>query len=162
MFDSVWLWITLLESVLVALTVFGSGFLCLALCIYCIWLSFDFCRILIVQFYSTLFEFAWIYSTVFDFVKLTQLCTNFVLVFKQNAGQTNFAQTKIWSKKLRATKKIGYKKFGKIGSVIAESFLVWTKVAKANVACTNVTVTVFICWRWSQEPTYKVWSKLGQ
>ena len=33
----------------------------------------------------------------------------------------------------------------KIGSVMAELFLVWTIVAETNVAWTNVTVTVFIC-----------------
>ena len=48
-------------------------------------------------------------------------------------------------KKLRTTKKLGTKSLVKIGAVIAELFLVWTKVAKANVAWTNVTVTVFIC-----------------
>ena len=36
----------------------------------------------------------------------------------------------------------------KIGSVTAEIFLIWT-----NVAYTNVTVTVGICFRCSQEPT---------
>ena len=45
----------------------------------------------------------------------------------------------------------------KIGSVTAEIFLIWT-----NVAWTNVTVTVDICERWFQEPTFKVWSKFGQ
>ena len=30
----------------------------------------------------------------------------------------------------------------KIGSLIAELFLIWAKVAKTNVAWTNVTVTV--------------------
>ena len=35
----------------------------------------------------------------------------------------------------------------------------WTKVAKTNVAWTNVPVTVGICY---QEPTCKVSSKWGQ
>ena len=63
---------------------------------------------------------------------------------------------------MRAPTKLGTKSLDKIGSVIAELFLIWTKVAKTNVAWTNVTVTVRICEIWSQEPTYKVWSKLGQ
>ena len=33
----------------------------------------------------------------------------------------------------------------KIGSVTAEIFLIWTIVARTNVALTNVTVTVGIC-----------------
>ena len=37
-----------------------------------------------------------------------------------------------------------------------------TNVARTNVAWTNVTVTVGIFSRWSQEPAFKVWSKLGQ
>ena len=49
---------------------------------------------------------------------------------------------KLVKKKLRATKKLGTKSLVKIGSVIAELFLVWTKVAKTNDAWTNVTVTV--------------------
>ena len=50
----------------------------------------------------------------------------------------------------------------KIGSVTAEIFLIGTNVARRNVAWTNVTVTVDICERWFQEPTFKVWSKSGQ
>ena len=49
----------------------------------------------------------------------------------------------------------------KIGSVTVEIFLIWTNVARTNVAWTNVTVSVGICSRGSQEPTFKVWSKLG-
>ena len=64
---------------------------------------------------------------------------------KENVGQTNLAQKVFGQIKLRATKKLGTKSLVKIGSVIAELFLVWTKVAKANVAWTNVTVAVFIC-----------------
>ena len=48
----------------------------------------------------------------------------------------------------------------KIGSVAAEIFLIGTKVARANVAGTNVTVTVGICSRFFKEP--KVSSKSGQ
>ena len=50
----------------------------------------------------------------------------------------------------------------KIGSVTAEIFLIWTNVARKNIAGTDVIVTVVICLRWSQEPTFKFWSKLGQ
>ena len=50
----------------------------------------------------------------------------------------------------------------KIESVTAEILLIWTNVARANVACTNVAITVGISSRWSQESTFKVWSKLGQ
>ena len=38
-------------------------------------------------------------------------------------------------------------------------FLIWANVTRTYVAWTNVTVTVFNCWKWSQEPTSKVWSK---
>ena len=49
-----------------------------------------------------------------------------------------------------------------IGSVIAEIFLIWTAVARTNVAWTNVNLIVGICARYSQEATFKVSSKLGQ
>ena len=62
---------------------------------------------------------------------------------KQDVGQTNFAQKRFGQKKLRAIKKLGTKSLVKIGAVISEVFLVWAKVAKANVVWTNVTVTVF-------------------
>ena len=64
---------------------------------------------------------------------------------KRILDQTNFAQKEFGKKKLRATKILDTKSLVKIGSVIAELFLVWVKVAKANFAWTNVTVTVFIC-----------------
>ena len=44
----------------------------------------------------------------------------------------------------------------KIGSVAAEIFLIWTKVARTNVAWTNVIMTVGIGSKWSKEPTFKV------
>ena len=50
----------------------------------------------------------------------------------------------------------------KIGSVTAEIYLIWTNVAKTNVAWTNVSLKIEICSRCSQEPTFKVSSKLGQ
>ena len=49
-----------------------------------------------------------------------------------------------------------------IESVPTEILLIWTIVARTNVAWTNVTMTVGICCRYSQDPTFKVWSKLGQ
>ena len=49
----------------------------------------------------------------------------------------------------------------KIRSVTAEIFLIWTNVARTNVAWTNVTMTVGICSRCSKEPTFKVSSKSG-
>ena len=66
------------------------------------------------------------------------------------------------SKKIKVCKKLGLKNLVKIWSVTAEIFLIWTNVSRTNVAWTNVTVTVGICERWSQEPSFKVWSKSGQ
>ena len=40
---------------------------------------------------------------------------------------------------------LGLKKLIEIVSVVAEIFLIWTIVARTNVAWTNVTVTVSIC-----------------
>ena len=62
---------------------------------------------------------------------------NNTILFKE---MTIFVQTKTLRPKNEGTKSLV-----KIGSVIAELFLVWTKVAKVNVAWTNVTVPVFIC-----------------
>ena len=39
--------------------------------------------------------------------------------------------------------------------VTVELFLIWTNVARTNVTWTNVTMTVGICFWWSQEPTFK-------
>ena len=47
-------------------------------------------------------------------------------------------------KKLRAQKNLGPKRLVTIGSVTAEILLIWTNVARTNVAWTNVTVTVGI------------------
>ena len=54
------------------------------------------------------------------------------------------------------------KSLDKIGSVTAEIFLIWTNVARTNATWTNVTLTVGICSKYSQEPTIKVSSKSGQ
>ena len=40
--------------------------------------------------------------------------------------------------------------------------MIWTNVARKNVAWTNVNMTVGICSRCSQEPIFKVSSKSGQ
>ena len=52
---------------------------------------------------------------------------------------------KIWSKKIKDPQKLSTKSLVKIGSVIGELFLIWTKVAKTDVAWTTVIVTVRIC-----------------
>ena len=44
----------------------------------------------------------------------------------------------------------------------AEIFLIWKIVARTNVAWTYVPMTVGICSRCSQEPTFKVLSTSGQ
>ena len=46
--------------------------------------------------------------------------------------------------------------------ITAEVLLIWTNVTRTNVAWTNVTVTFGICFRCSQEHTFKFWSKSGQ
>ena len=81
---------------------------------------------------------------------------------KNCSVQKNFGGTKLWSNKIRAPKKLGPKSLLKILSVTAEIFLIWTNFARTNVVCTNVTMIVGICSRWSQEPTFKVWSKSGE
>ena len=43
-----------------------------------------------------------------------------------------------------------------------EIFLIWTNVARTNVAWTNVNLIVGICSRCSQEATFKVSSKSDQ
>ena len=40
--------------------------------------------------------------------------------------------------------------------------MLWTNVAWTNIVWTNVTMTVEICLRLLQEPTFKDWSKFGQ
>ena len=55
-----------------------------------------------------------------------------------------------------------YQSLVKIRSVTGEIFLIWTNVTRTNVAWTNVTMAVGNYHRWSQEPTFKVWSKSGQ
>ena len=67
---------------------------------------------------------------------------------------------KIWLEKVK--KKLFLPvKFVKIGSITAKIFPIWTNVARTNVASTNVTVTVGICFRCSQKLTFKVSSKSG-
>ena len=50
----------------------------------------------------------------------------------------------------------------KIGSLAAEIFLIWTKVARTNVTRTNIRVIFGFCSRCSKDPMFKVWSKSGQ
>ena len=59
--------------------------------------------------------------------------------------------------KTLSPQKLGSKSLVKIGSLTVEIFPVLTNIARANVTCTNVHVTVYICSRWSQEPIFKVW-----
>ena len=49
-----------------------------------------------------------------------------------------------------------------IGSVTDEIILIWTNVARTNVAQTNVNLIVRIYSRWFQEAAFKVSSKSGQ
>ena len=77
------------------------------------------------------------------------------LVSKQNFGTKNFLRSqKMWVKqnfgkklsikKVKACKKLGPKRLVKIASVTDAIFLIWTNLARTNVALTNVTVTVGI------------------
>ena len=76
-------------------------------------------------------------------------------LFQKSLGQS-------LSKKIKAFKILAPIFFVKIRSVTAETFLIWTNVARTNVAWINVTMTIGICKRWSQETTFKVWSKSDQ
>ena len=58
--------------------------------------------------------------------------------------------------------KLGSNILVKIGAVIPKILLIWTNVARTDVAGTNVMGTGKICSRCFQEPTLKVWSKSGQ
>ena len=46
----------------------------------------------------------------------------------------------------------------KIRLVTDGIFLIWADVARTNIACTNVTVTVGLCSRWLQKPNFKIGS----
>ena len=62
-----------------------------------------------------------------------------------------------WVKKNFGLKKLmSPKDWIKIGSRTTELFMIWKKVVRTNIACTNVTVTFRICSRWSLEPIFKV------
>ena len=54
---------------------------------------------------------------------------------KKNLGKKNFGP-----KKLKPPKN-----WVKIGSGTTELFMIWKKVVRTNIACTNVTVTFGIC-----------------
>ena len=72
------------------------------------------------------------------------------------SGQKNKMQKSFGPQKFDY-KKFYPKSFVKIRSVTADIFLIWT-----NVAWTNVIMAVGIGSKGSQEPTFKVWSKLGK
>ena len=55
-------------------------------------------------------------------------------------GPKKFGLNKIMVKKIEAPQN-WVQKFGQHGSVTAEIFLIWTDVARTNVAWTNFTVT---------------------
>ena len=74
---------------------------------------------------------------------------------RQRAYQKIFGLTKIWVKKKS-------KNFGQNRVSNSRDIDLLTNVAKANVAWTNVTVTVGNCSRYSQGPTFKVLSKSDQ
>ena len=61
--------------------------------------------------------------------------TNFLL--QKSLGQS-------LSKKIKALKILAPKNFVKIRSVTAETFLIWTNVARTNAAWINVTLTVCV------------------
>ena len=77
-------------------------------------------------------------------------------------GRWVVGQKEFWPTKIEAPKNLGPKSLVKIGSVRSEILLIWTNVPRRNVAWTNVMVTAKICSLCLQEPTFKVWSKLGQ
>ena len=82
----------------------------------------------------------------------------------KNVGTKNVGSKKCWAlTNFWFQKSLGQilapKIFVKIRSVTAETFLIWTNVARTNVARINVTMTIGICKRWYQEHTIKVWSK---
>ena len=77
-------------------------------------------------------------------------------------GRWVVGQKEFWPTKIEALKKLGAKSLVKIRSVKSEILLIWTNVPRTNVAWTNVMVTAKICSICPQEPTFKVWSKLGQ
>ena len=59
-----------------------------------------------------------------------------------------FGSRKLYiKKKSKPAKKLGPKNWVKIGSVTAEIFLIWTNVARTNVAWSNVTAIIEICSR---------------
>ena len=63
---------------------------------------------------------------------------------------------------LKIVKGSHFYSFVKIGSVKVQIFLIRTNVTWTNVVRTNVTDTIGICSRCSQEPTFKISSKSGQ
>ena len=96
----------------------------------------------------------WLAQAVITIITaIKKFCAQIFLIWK-NVGKTPFASVKGGRRNLLLN-------LVKVGSVTAEIFLIWTNVARANVAQTNVIVTVGICLRWSQELIFKVLSKSG-
>ena len=81
---------------------------------------------------------------------------------KKNVGKIFWIPKKMLSPIKWDPKNLGPISLVKIVSVTAEIFLIWTIVARTNVAWTNITMTVGIFSTCFQEPTFKVWSKSGQ
>ena len=61
--------------------------------------------------------------------------------------ERKFDPENVGFKRIKACKKMGQKSLVKIRSLTAEIFLIWTDVARTNVAWTYVTVNVGICER---------------
>ena len=91
-----------------------------------------------------------------------------ILLIWTNVARTNVAWKKCdcdnWHLLRRVPGTLGtyLESLVKIGPVTAEILLIWTNVARTNVAWTNVVMTGGISSRWSQESTFKVWSKSDQ
>ena len=64
--------------------------------------------------------------------------------------------------KIRSEKFLVEKVWFKIGSVAAEILVIMTNVTRLNVDWTYFTMSVDICYRWSQKAAFEVWSISGQ
>ena len=63
---------------------------------------------------------------------------------KKNVSKKMLVQKNVGLKIFHRPKKLGPKSLVNIGSVTGEIFLIWTNIARTNVAWTNVTATVGI------------------
>ena len=84
-------------------------------------------------------------------VTVTFVLTTFKTVWTQFWVQKKIGPKKFWVEKV----------WFKIGSVTAEILLIMTNVVRLHVTWTNFTMTVDICYRWSQKADFEVWSKSG-